>query len=79
MSRSKFKTWLWLNNFRLAWRGNFRGEWHYLKRSGRPFRVHWKAQTVDIGEVYETFDRWANSRERTVSIEQFVSEFARKP
>jgi hypothetical protein len=30
---------------------------------------------VDIGERPETFDRWANSTERTVSWNDFVSLF----
>lgn len=56
---------------RRAWRNN----WMYCKAHGRNYRVRWHAGVVDIGEVYETFDRWANSTERTLSIDEFVKEF----
>ena len=56
---------------RQAWRNNCM----YCKGFGRHFRVRWHARVVDIGEVYETFDRWANSTERTLSIDEFVKEF----
>jgi hypothetical protein len=56
---------------RQAWRNN----WMYCKGFGRHFRVRWHAGVVDVGEVYETFDRWANSTERTLSVDDFVKEF----
>lgn len=58
---------------RSAWRQG----WMYCQAHGRHYRVRWHAGVVDIGEVYETFDRWANSCERTLSIEEFVQEFLR--
>lgn len=54
-----------------AWRKG----WTYCKARGRHFRVRWKDGTVDIGETYDSFDRWANSTERQLSIEEFVEEF----
>jgi len=56
---------------RQAWRNN----WMYCKAHGRNYRVRWHAGVVDISEVYENFDRWANSTERTLSIDEFVKEF----
>ena len=56
---------------RSAWRQG----WKYCKAHGRHYRVRWHAGVVDIGETYDSFDRWANSCERTLSIEEFVQEF----
>jgi len=56
---------------RMAWRKN----WKYCKAFGRPFRVRWRAGVVDVGEVYETFDRWANSTERTLTVDEFAKEY----
>lgn len=56
---------------RMAWRK----QWMYCKAFGRYFRVRWNAGEVDIGETYDSFDRWANSTERTLSIEEFVQEY----
>lgn len=49
----------------------------YTERSGRKFRVREASSLVDIGEIHETFDRWANSTERTISIADFKNEFAK--
>lgn len=47
----------------------------YVERNGRKYRFREKSGVVDIGEKFETFDRWANSIEDTIPIEQFISEF----
>lgn len=56
---------------RMAWRQN----WKYCIAHGRNYRVRWHAGVVDIGEKMDTFDRWANSTERTLTIDEFVQEF----
>lgn len=56
---------------RFSWRKG----WLYCKGFGRYFRVRLKAGVVDIGEVYETFDRWANSTERSLTIDEFAKEY----
>lgn len=56
---------------RSAWRKH----WKYCHAHGRNYKVRWHAGVVDISEVYATFDRWANSTERTLSIEDFAKEY----
>lgn len=85
---SKLKTWLKRNGFkgegypgdRMPMR-ECRG---YVVRSGRRFRIRHEDVrdvsthiVVDIGETHDTFDRWANSTERTVWLSQFMNEFKR--
>lgn len=76
---SKMKTWLKRNGFVGEGRPRqpMRETNGYLERSGRKFRVRELSNEVDIGEVFETFDRWANSCERTISIREFKQEFAK--
>lgn len=70
MSRSEFKR-------RLTQRG------HKLKRHfwkfcdsicyNRLYRFHWEGTpSVDISCPIEEFDRWANSTDETLTIEQFI-------
>ncbi len=40
--------------------------------NGRRYRIRIQAGIVDIGEPNETFDRWANSTERSVPLEEFM-------
>lgn len=54
---------------------NWHENWEYCKKDGRPFRVRYEYDAVDIGEVYGIFDRWANSTERTLTISEFVKEY----
>ncbi len=54
-----------------AWRKH----WMYCRAHGRLYRVRWGDGVVDIGESFDSFDRWANSTERTLAIEEFVQEF----
>jgi hypothetical protein len=54
-----------------AWRKH----WTYCRAHGRFYRVRWKDGAVDISESIDSFDRWANSTERTLAIEDFVQEF----
>ena len=90
MNRSSMKTWLKRNGFRPSARGLARLKfWKYFKGRGRLFRLRfksyeWPAQVwrphppiVDVGEKYETFDRWANSCERTISWDEFMTEFGK--
>jgi hypothetical protein len=78
---SSLKTWLRRNRFK----GEgvpavpLRECTGYVVRSNRRFRI--RGNEVDIGETHATFDRWANSTERTVSLEEFKNEFCkvRKP
>lgn len=56
---------------RCAWRKH----WEYCKAHGRNFRVRWNDGFVDVSEPYQAFDRWANSIEKTLTIEQFAKEF----
>lgn len=75
---SDLKTWLRRNGFvNEGIRTPMRECYGYVKRSGRNFRVRQSVNEVDIGEMYEMFDRWANSTERTISIEEFKTEFAK--
>ena len=76
MTKSKLKTKMRRAGFRAGYGyGGWRKNWEYCHAFGRPFRVRFKAGVVDIGEVYETFDRWANSTERTLTIEEFAKEY----
>lgn len=70
---SKLKTWLKRNGFRCEAKQPMRSCNGYVERSGRKFRI--RDGVVDIGEKFETFDRWANSTERTISLEEFMKEF----
>lgn len=76
---SNLNTWLKRNGF--VGEGNPRQAMResngYIERSGRKFRVREASGLVDIGELYETFDRWANSTERTISIADFKKEFTK--
>jgi len=76
---SQLKTWLKCNGFKsegyAGKRQPMRETNGYLQRSGRHFRV--RGDVVDIGEPYDTFDRWANSTERTIPLEQFKSEYVK--
>lgn len=56
-------------------RSAWRKDWKYCTAFGRSFRVRLHAGVVDVGEVYETFDRWANSTERTLTIAEFAKEY----
>ena len=79
--KSRLKTWLKRNGFlserRWGPRTPMRETIGYVARSGRNFRIRQTAGEVDIGEVYATFDRWANSRERVVTIDEFKREFGK--
>ena len=70
MRRAGFKLYPILRK-RFAWRKC----WKYCAKGGRRFRVRWAAGVVDVGEVHETFDRWANSTERVLTIEEFMKEY----
>lgn len=74
MTKSKLKTKMRRAGFRAGY-GAWRASWDYCHAFGRPFRVRLKAGVVDVGEVYATFDRWANSIERTITIEEFAKEY----
>ena len=74
MTKSQLKTKMYRAGFRtkpFAWRKH----WKYCKAFGRFFRVRLHRGVVDVGEACETFDRWANSTERTLSIDEFAKEF----
>jgi hypothetical protein len=76
---SGMKTWLKRNGF--VGEGKpptpMRASNGYVDRNMRKFRIRESTNEVDIGELKETFDRWANSRERTISIEEFKLEFSK--
>lgn len=74
---SSLKTWLRRNGFRGEGAPStpMRACSGYVVRSGRRFRI--RGDEVDIGEVHATFDRWANSTERTIPLEDFKKEFAK--
>lgn len=76
---SEMKTWLKRNGF--VGEGNPRQPMRetngYIERSGRKFRVRELYDEVDIGEIHETFDRWSNSCERTISVVEFKKEFSK--
>ena len=71
------KTWLKRNGFVCEGtpRTSMRECNGYLERSGRKFRI--RGDVVDIGELLLTFDRWANSTEQTISLNEFKREFGR--
>lgn len=73
--KSKLKTWLRRNGFKGEGRPRkpMRECNGYVERSGRKFRV--RSDIVDIGD--DDFDRWANSTERTITIDEFMLEFAK--
>ena len=76
ISKSTLKTMMRRAGFRTEVRKEaWRKYWMYCRAHGRRYRVRWHAGTVDIGETYDSFDRWANSTERTLLIEEFVQEF----
>lgn len=78
---SGLKTWLRRNGFvgEGGWkrRTPLRHCAGYVERDGRKFRIREHDGAVDIGEPLETFDRWANSTERTITILEFKEEFKR--
>lgn len=75
MISSSLKTWLKRNGFKGEGkpRQPIRETKGYVERSGRKFRI--RADVVDISEPIPDFDRWANSTERTVTLEEFKKEF----
>lgn len=70
---SKLKTWLKRNGFigegSKGSRQPMRECNGYVVRKGRHYRI--RGDVVDIGERTETFDRWANSTERTIPLVEF--------
>ena len=74
---SKLKTWLRRNGFRCEANQPMRSCKGYVERSGRKFRIRPFDGVVDIGETFDTFDRWANSTERTISLDEFKQEFSK--
>lgn len=76
INKSTLKTKMRRAGFRTEVRKeSWRKYWMYCRAHGRRYRVRWGHGVVDIGETYDSFDRWANSTERTLSIEEFVQEF----
>lgn len=76
ISKSKLKSKMRQAGFRcevrkLAWRKH----WMYCRAHGRRYRVRWNDGAIDIGESFDSFDRWANSTERTLTVQEFVQEF----
>ena len=69
---SKLKTWLKRNGFKCECRQPMRSCNGYVEKGGRKFRFRERDGLVDIGEPKETFDRWANSTEKTVTLEEFA-------
>ncbi len=72
---SSLKTWLRRNGFKAEYKSSrgMRGCNGCLVRNGRRFRI--RGDVVDIGELVDTFDRWANSIERTIPLTDFLKEF----
>lgn len=87
-SDSSLKTFLKRNGFRGLQSNRYRRKLNrYFKGQGRFFRLRAEANlygpsgfatgqlVVDVSEPYETFDRFANSTERTILLERFLTEF----
>ncbi len=90
MSLSAFKTWLWRHGFHkdravfTRWncdfrRGNRRFRLRYRTTVTMPDIEHLQHNTtvtavVDVSD--EDFDRWANSTEVTLTLAQFMEEYA---
>ena len=76
---SGLKTWLRRNGFTGEGfpkrKDPIRASKGYVERDNRKFRIHESDGVVNIGEPIETFDRWANSTERTITIADFKQEF----
>lgn len=79
LMNSKTKTWLKRNGFRGEGkpRKAMRECNGYVERSGRKFRIRLSDGVADIGEPISSFARWANSCEKTISLEQFFKEYGR--
>jgi hypothetical protein len=81
MTKNEFKTWLRRNGFKGEGSTGNRTPLRKIMqhcvcvRSGRRFRFHMESNEVDIGEPFQTFDRWANSTEETVSLEDFMNRY----
>jgi hypothetical protein len=78
MNKSTLKTKMRRAGFRISRRYQriaWRKHWQYCIGKNKNIRVRWSDGVVDIGESSQTFDRWANSTERTLSIADFVAEF----
>ena len=86
--KSEIKTFLKRNGFKgEGFAGNrtpIRSCRGYVERNNRKFRIrHANCMdkstpiVVDVGETIDKFDRWANSVERTISINDFFKEFGR--
>ena len=76
MNRSSIKTWLRRNKFKpVGYGNNWRSVFKYgsLCKKGRLYRIRYNLEwLIDIGEKKETFDRWANSIEITVTLVFFM-------
>ena len=76
---SKLKTWLKRNGFKgegvAGDRVPMRECVGYVERNGRKYRIRERDGFVDIGEPLGTFDRWANSTEKTIPLTTFLKEY----
>lgn len=75
MSLSQFKTWLWRHGFHKD-RAVF-SKWNCdFRRGSRRFRLRYQT-TVAVVDVADTnFDRWANSTKETLTLAQFMEQYA---
>jgi hypothetical protein len=67
---SKLKNWLKRNGFKGEGKP-LRACNGYIERDNRKFRI--RGNLVDVGDL--DFDRWANSKERTIELSDFKIEF----
>jgi hypothetical protein len=70
--RAAFKTFLKRRGFKVK-RDFYGGNCCIAKKSGRLWRFRFHAGMVDISCEIGGFDRWANSTEVTVNLEEFKS------
>ena len=82
MSLSEFKTWLWRHGFRKD-RAVFSGWNCDFRRGNRRFRLRYRMTVTMPDTVYAVvdvsdldFDRWANSTEETLTLQQFMERYA---
>lgn len=52
-------------------------KWGFLRYKNHYYRFRFNSGVVDISCIEEEFDRWANSTERTISLDEFYVEFLR--
>lgn len=75
--KAAFKTLLKVNGFNPS--RNFYGFGCCIaKAKGKMWRFRFDAGVVDISCSIDLFDRWANSTEKTITIQEFKDTFLRK-